>query len=57
MGSIRPIPVCERHGMRQKAAVLPAKASAVERIASDVLMADAVRWPAVTMSTVLLFRV
>jgi hypothetical protein len=57
MGSIRPIPVCERHGMRQKAAVLPAKASAVERIASDVFMADAVRWPAATMSTVLLFRV
>lgn len=28
-GSIRAIPVVERHGMRQKAAALPARASAV----------------------------
>jgi hypothetical protein len=57
MGSIRPIPVCDKHGMRQKAAALPAKARAVERIASDVFMVDAVRRPAVAVSTGLLFRV
>lgn len=52
MGSIRPIPVCERHGMRQKAIALPAKARAVERITSDVFIVDAVRWPEVAIETI-----
>ena len=32
------MPVCERHGIRQKAAALPAKARAVEKAASDVFI-------------------
>lgn len=36
------MPVCERHGMRQNAAALPANARALERIACDVFMVYAV---------------
>ena len=36
--------------MRQKAAALPAKARAVERIASEVFIVDAVRCPALALN-------
>ena len=37
-GSIRPTPVCDRHGMRQKADTLPAHESTLATIACDVFM-------------------
>ena len=39
IGSRRPTPVCERHGMRQKAETLLTSASAV-RVACDRIVAD-----------------
>lgn len=38
-GSMRAIPVCERHGMRQKAAALPAMAKVATVVVKDFMIA------------------